>query len=192
MNSGDPGAQELAQRVSVTLIEQIDNLSSIASAFSSFAKMPQANNELLNLKLLTEGVIELFKNEEVAAQFDFYSEMDRVPVFADKNQLISVLNNLIKNALQAVPDERNAKITIRIKDDKDSWLLAVKDNGSGIPDDLHSKVFVPNFTTKGSGSGLGLAIARRVIDQAEGDLWFETETDLGTTFFVRLPKAHDA
>lgn len=191
MKSGDPGAQELAERVSVTLIEQIDNLSSIASAFSSFAKMPHADNELLDLKLLTEGVIELFKNEDVAAQFDFDSKMDRVLVYADKNQLISVLNNLIKNALQAVPDERKAKIAIRISDDKDSWLLAVKDNGSGIPDDLHSKVFVPNFTTKGSGSGLGLAIARRVIDQAEGKLWFETETDVGTTFFVRLPKAQN-
>ena len=66
-------------------------------------------------------------------------------------------------------------------------LIKVKDNGEGIPAEMRNKIFVPNFTTKTSGTGLGLAMCKSTVEQANGDIWFETEEGKGATFFVRLP-----
>jgi signal transduction histidine kinase len=63
----------------------------------------------------------------------------------------------------------------------------VKDNGEGIPEETRAKIFVPNFTTKTSGTGLGLAMCKSIVEQAGGNIWFNTETNQGTTFFVQLP-----
>ena len=65
--------------------------------------------------------------------------------------------------------------------------ISVKDNGEGIPEEMRSKIFTPNFTTKTSGTGLGLAMTKSIVEQAKGNIWFETEEGKGTTFFVQLP-----
>jgi signal transduction histidine kinase len=69
----------------------------------------------------------------------------------------------------------------------DDLLISVADNGDGIPAEMRSKIFTPNFTTKTSGTGLGLAMCKGIVEQAGGSIWFETNVGVGTTFFVRLP-----
>ena len=108
-------------------------------------------------------------------------------VFADKNHLIQVLNNLIKNATQAIPDDRRGEITVSLSQREDTAVIMVKDNGTGIPEDKWNKVFVPNFTTKNSGTGLGLAISKNIIESVNGKIYFETKLNVGTEFFVELP-----
>jgi signal transduction histidine kinase len=66
-------------------------------------------------------------------------------------------------------------------------MIEVKDNGSGIAESIRKKVFIPNFSTKVGGSGLGLAMAKRGIEHAGGNIWFETVEEEGTTFFIDLP-----
>lgn len=185
--SEDPNIIELAKRVTKTLDEQIENLSSIATAFASFAKMPKANNEIINLNELLKSIAELF-NREGNAKVSFETESISPLVFADKNQLVSVFNNLVKNGIQSIPETRSGYVDIRIAEDHDWILVSIKDNGTGIAGDLYDKVFVPNFTTKSSGTGLGLAISKQIIDGAGGSIWFESKEGQGTVFFVKLRK----
>jgi signal transduction histidine kinase len=110
-------------------------------------------------------------------------------VIADKEQLLRVFNNLIKNAIQAIPEDKEGLIVLGIKRTQTSFIASVSDNGNGIPEELHDKIFIPNFTTKTSGMGLGLAIVKSIVDSSGGTIWFETKEDEGSVFYVELPIA---
>ena len=180
--------EPLMKRVANTLIEQIDNLASIAAEFSTFAKMPRAENQRTLLNTLVASVFELFSNES-SAMMELVLEQttEQFYVFADKNHLMRVLNNLIKNAIQAIPDERKGFIKVSLYKKRDTAIVKVADNGTGISDDKKDKVFVPNFTTKNSGTGLGLAISKNIIESVNGRIWFDTTPDVGTDFYIELP-----
>ncbi len=188
IDEGNPNIDQLARKVSKTLEEQIENLSSIASAFSSFAKMPKAQNEIINLNELLKSITDLFNREEKIS-LAFTTDSEAPLVFADKNQLVSVFNNLLKNAIQSIPENRKGFIDVHVKEEGEYIITTVSDNGSGIPRENHDKVFVPNFTTKSSGTGLGLAITKQIIEGTGGAIWFETAETVGTTFFVKLQKS---
>ena len=108
---------------------------------------------------------------------------------ADKDQLSRVFNNLLKNAIQAIPSSIEGKINVVISQEENNYLIEVKDNGSGISDDKKDKIFVPNFTTKSTGMGLGLAMVKNIVENANGSIWFETKETIGTSFFIKFPKA---
>jgi signal transduction histidine kinase len=108
-------------------------------------------------------------------------------VNADREQMLRVFNNLVRNALQAIPEGREGRIIIGLRSEDDRWTAMVNDNGSGIPEELRENVFVPSFTTKSGGMGLGLAMCKRMVETADGYINFETESDKGTTFFVSFP-----
>ena len=177
----------LLKRVSGTLIEQIDNLASIASEFSNFAKMPRADNQKLVVNDLVNSVFDFFNEGAELIDLNLELPENQIFVFADKNHLIQVLNNLIKNATQAIPDHRRGDILVSLTQREQTAVIMVKDNGTGIPEDKWNKVFVPNFTTKNSGTGLGLAISKNIIESVNGKIHFETVEDVGTEFFVELP-----
>lgn len=178
---------ELATKVSKTMIEQIENLADIANAFSSFAKMPTANKEVVNLIEILQNVVDLFqRSEESILSFD--KSFDEALIYADKHQLLSVFNNLIKNALQATEETLEAKVSIELSIEGLSFKIKIKDNGVGISQDKKHKVFVPNFTTKSSGTGLGLAISKQIVENSQGSIWFESKENYGTTFCVILPR----
>ncbi len=185
ISEGHPNIEELAKKVAKTLEEQIENLSSIATAFSSFAKMPKAENEIIPLNQLLKSIVDLFNREE-GITIQLISESENPMVFADKNQLVSVFNNLVKNAIQSIPENRKGFIDIKVEEQNGWAITSVKDNGSGIPKEFQESVFVPNFTTKSSGTGLGLAITKQIIDGAGGKIWFESEENAGTVFYVQL------
>lgn len=176
----------LMERVSKTLIEQIDNLAHIANEFSNFAKMPRANNKEFVINDLVSSVYELFKKQE---HVDILLELPEYAytVFADKQQLLQVLNNLIKNATEAIPSHRRGHIEVSLFQKEDMAVIRVSDNGMGIPKEMENKVFVPNFTTKNSGTGLGLAISKNIIESVNGKIYYETVFDVGTDFYVELP-----
>jgi two-component system nitrogen regulation sensor histidine kinase NtrY len=186
IDDNNPNIHEMAKKVSKTLVEQIDALTAIATAFSSFAQMPKGINEVINLNDLLRGVTELFGKEE-NAKISFTSNVENPLVFADKNQMISVFNNLVKNAIQSIPETREGYVDVSIRKDNGFVEVSVKDNGSGISEANYGKVFVPNFTTKSSGTGLGLAISKQIIEHSKGEIWFESVIGEGTTFFVKLP-----
>jgi nitrogen fixation/metabolism regulation signal transduction histidine kinase len=175
----------LFKKTSVLLIDQINSLSNMASEFSNFAQMPEDKFTKFNLSEVLENTSELFvRSENVAIK----TVVDpNIWVYADVEQIKRVLNNLIKNAIQAIPEGRKGKIEVSLKIIRKMARIRVKDNGTGIPESLYKKVFVPNFSTKNSGMGLGLAICKKIVESAKGNISFISELDKGTTFEVNLP-----
>lgn len=181
-------ARAMISRVSQTLIEQIDGLAHIATSFSNFAKMPKAELKEVDIKAIVQSTYNLFTEgqpSEIAIHLNVPPQ--KTPVIADPKQLTRIFNNLIKNAQQAIPETVEGKIDIELTINDKEVVVAVKDNGSGIPPDIESKVFQPNFTTKSSGMGLGLAMCKNMIEAMNGNIYFETEVGKGTTFYVSLP-----
>lgn len=181
----DPNAKLKIDRISASLVEQINALSTIANEFSNFAKMPKPNEEYLDIVDLVTNTAAVFRNQET--EINVKSEHPLIEIFADRDLMIRVFNNLIKNALQAMPEVHEGLIQVRIKKELKFVLVEVEDNGSGISDEEKQKIFIPNFTTKTTGTGLGLAMVKQIISNHSGDIWFETKVGVGTTFFVRLP-----
>jgi signal transduction histidine kinase len=187
INENHPNVNQLAERVAKTLTEQIDNLTAIATSFSSFAKMPKGENEQVDLNNMLEGITDLFSTEQ-EANIEFNTSLMKAIVFADRNQMLSVFNNLVKNGIQSVKDEKIAEIKVFITEEHNMIKVEVRDNGVGIEEENYTKVFAPNFTTKSSGMGLGLAITMQIIEGIGGAIWFETVVGEGTSFFVVIPK----
>jgi signal transduction histidine kinase len=180
-----PDVKELTINVAKTLVEQIDHLSQIASEFSQFANIENAKKERLNINESLLSIKQLYDgNETIRMRWTLLDKP--VFIYADKTHINRLFTNLIQNALQAVPDNQVPKISVEetFKDDK--LLIKIKDNGEGIPEDSKPKIFTPNFTTKTSGTGLGLAMCKRIVEQSNGTIWFET-SDGGTTFFILFP-----
>lgn len=174
-------------RVTDTLIEQIDQLSVIASEFSSFAKMPSMNPEYIDVVHKIRSAMALFDQSE-NIRFSFNTNgIDKAIVYADGEQMGSVLNNLLKNAIQAIDHGRMGEIAITLKKTGKELRISVSDNGHGIPSDIQEKMFKPNFTTKSRGMGLGLAIVKNIITGMQGSIWFETMVGIGTTFHISIP-----
>jgi signal transduction histidine kinase len=181
----DPKFDQKFERFSKSFVEQIESLSSIASEFSSFAKMPDTKLEKINIfEIINQAVIIFKQMDNVTIA---YYPSDPFLILADRDQLLRCFNNLLKNAIEAIPAERHGVISIAHRISKDNVLIIVTDNGNGIPEDLREKIFAPNFTTKSSGTGLGLAFVKNSIENAGGKVWFETALGKGTTFYISMP-----
>lgn len=193
-NGADQQFADLFDRITSTLIEQIDTLARIANEFSSFARLPERVVEALDLNEVIREAVALMQ-EEVEAAIELHLYDDPLVVRADRDELRRIYINLLKNALQAVPTHRTARIRVATApnaaslDDATRAQSWVSDNGVGIPAGQRDKIFDPNFSTKTSGTGLGLAIAHKTIRELEGDIGFHTQEGEGTTFWIHLPLA---
>ena len=181
---------DMVDRISATLIEQIDSLSAIANEFSDFAKMPRARNARVNLVTKLKSLLQLFEtNDKVRITLDL-GDLKRVEVIADKEQLMRVFINLIKNGMQSIPEGLDGVIRIKLDTDEDGTArITVSDNGKGIKEEIRDKLFQPNFTTKSGGMGMGLAISYNIIRSLGGRIWYDTILDVGTTFYIELPQS---
>lgn len=185
---GVPDWDQRFEKFSESLVEQINTLSSIANEFSSFAKLPNANISEVNLNKLLSDVITMYlgyKNME----FSLTNKLQLDPiVMVDREQLLRVFNNLVKNAIQSIERGKVGRVDITIfNGESNSVKVKVSDNGLGIPDDVLPKLFTPNFTTKSGGSGLGLAITREILHGFGGTIKVDTQLGEGSTFTVELP-----
>jgi two-component system nitrogen regulation sensor histidine kinase NtrY len=184
----DPEDEHIHQKVdeySQTLIQQIDTMSSIASAFSNFAKMPAQQNETLNVVNIVKLGLDIFSEDYIV----FSSEEDEIMVNFDRTQLIRVVTNLVKNGIQAIPDDReNPRIEVKVISEDQTVKVTVADNGVGISEENKIKIFEPKFTTKTSGMGLGLAMVKNIVETYKGNINFTSQLGVGTTFTVTFPK----
>ncbi|TPE42650.1 HAMP domain-containing histidine kinase [Pontibacter mangrovi] len=184
-----PNADQLIAKISDTLITQINILNDIASSFSSFTSMPEPKAAPMDVAAALRKAVDLH-NDPATAIVSRQVPDQEVIVKADESLMVRTFNNLLLNAIQAVPTSRKPqiKVTLELQDSREV-LISIQDNGSGIPEEIRGKVFIPNFSTKYTGSGIGLAVAKRGIENAGGKIWFETQDGTGTTFFIQLPLA---
>ncbi|WP_425391719.1 sensor histidine kinase [Ekhidna sp.] len=170
-----------------SLLTQVDTLSQIAESFSAFAEMPAPDNQTFDWGDLVKEVVELYSTEDA----HFSMEIDEsIHIEADKDIFRRILNNIVLNAIQAVSDTQ-AHIEISLKMRSGKGVLSVSDNGKGVPDELKDKIFLNYFSTKSTGSGIGLALAKKGIENAGGNIWFESKQGDGTTFFISMPIVSD-
>ncbi|WP_422851709.1 sensor histidine kinase [Flavobacterium nitratireducens] len=183
-NPEDPNIVQKMRDYSETLIQQIDTMTSVASAFSNFASMPAQQNETLNVVAVVELALDIFNEDQIV----FESSAPEIISKIDRTQLIRIITNLVKNAIQAIPESQEEKrVAVSVKKEKDNVLIVVEDNGVGIKEEDKIRIFEPKFTTKSSGMGLGLGIIKNIIENYKGSIDFETEYGKGTRFTVSLP-----
>ncbi len=183
----DPKDRNINKKVdeySKTLIQQIDTMSSIASAFSNFAKMPAQKSEQLNVVEVIDLALDIFTENYITFTAD---EKEIIATF-DRTQLIRVVTNLVKNAIQSIPEGRTPKIDVNVFSKNDDVVFTVSDNGNGVSEENKPKVFEPKFTTKTSGMGLGLPMIKNIIEAYGGSITFASKDNEGTIFKVTFPK----
>ena len=169
------------------LIQQIDTLSAIATEFSSFAKLPETSFAEIDLGEIIKSSVDVYNGTDNVS-VSFSTEIDLI-INGDKDQMLRVFNNLLKNAIQAIPNDKAGYVKIFTMREDECLKIVVEDNGKGISVENESRIFVPNFTTKNSGMGLGLAMVQKIIENMGGKIYFESVVDQGTKFIIELYKS---
>ncbi|MCH3883570.1 sensor histidine kinase [Tenacibaculum aquimarinum] len=183
-NPEDPEIKGKMAEYSETLIQQIDVMSSIASAFSDFAKMPTQRREQLDVIDVVKHALDIFTEDYI----EYIPKETKIEANLDKTQLIRIVTNLVKNATQAINIDKNPKIEVQVYSKENNVLIVVSDNGKGISEANKKLIFEPKFTTKTSGMGLGLAMIKNIIEAYNGSISFTSTEEIGTVFTVILPK----
>ena len=166
------------------LIKQIDTLASTASLFSDFAKIPATDNEILNLSELVENTVKLFEDNAIRFEYEIPSG---IFLHTNKEQISRVLINILKNAKESISENTKGVISVSMRKNIKNIAIAIKDNGTGIPEHLKERIFEPKFTTKSTGSGIGLAISKKIAESMGGEIIVRSEENKGSEFIVLLP-----
>ncbi|WP_299883897.1 ATP-binding protein [uncultured Lacinutrix sp.] len=183
-NPLDENIHQKLDEYSKTLIQQIDTMSAIAGAFSNFAKMPAQKNETLNVVEIVDLALDIFNENYIT----FHSDKKEIIATFDRTQLIRVVTNLVKNAIQSISEGHTPKIVVNVFEENDNVNITVLDNGVGISEENKPKIFEPKFTTKTSGMGLGLPMVKNIVETYKGTITFVSQKGEGTTFTVAFPK----
>ena len=183
-DKNDPEIDQKVRNLSRSLVDQIDLVATVASAFSEFAKLPPKNDESFNLKEELENLVRVFNDD---GNIYFHANKDMMPVRMDRIYLSRIFTNMITNAKQAVSEQRKSIINIDAELFNKKIIIVIEDNGIGIPKDKLEQIFEPNFTTKNSGMGLGLTMVKKMIEEYKGDISVKSEEGKGTKFTIILP-----
>lgn len=179
-----PNFDEVFDQVSRTIIEQIDTLSRIAGEFARFGRMPKPSMESVEINAVISESVALF-DQDVNIEFEMMLEQNLPAVKSDREELRRAFINIIRNGIQAMNNA--GKMTIRSRTENGNVVIAFRDYGVGMSDEVKAKLFQPNFSTKTDGMGLGLAITRKSIDDVGGSITAESVVGEGTTVIVSLP-----
>jgi signal transduction histidine kinase len=186
IHKNQPNVKELTTSVANTLVEQIDHLSKIAADFARFANIGTTQLETFDLHQVLQNLKDLYSsNPKIELKWKKLEE--KIILRADKTHMNRLFTNLLTNSIDACTNESVCKIEIIEERSRNEIIVQIRDNGEGIPEEMQSKIFTPNFTTKSSGTGLGLAMCKSIVEQTGGEIWFKTAPGKGSSFFVQLP-----
>ncbi len=177
---------KILDEVTRTVLNQIDTLSRIASEFSHFARMPRAQLMQCDVNEIVRECVQLFDRVD-AVRFRF----DAVPglplVLADKDELRRAFINILRNAIQAMPEGGDISLATRLVDTEVE--VTIHDTGPGIPEEIRKRLFQQNLSTKPEGMGLGLTLVRKTMQEFGGSIRIESQPGEGTLVILRLPSA---
>ena len=186
LKRGTDGFDDYFDKTTKMLISEIDNLAHIAHSFSTFAKQPEVVTTQVDVAEKLSNVITLQRANDEQVPIRYVGADSGVIAYADQEQISQVFVNIIRNAIQASPTDIIVVLNAAYSDRE--IQISISDDGCGIPEEIQSRIFMPNFTTKSNGNGLGLAISKHIVEASGGRITFETSPK-GTTFYVylRLP-----
>ncbi|MBW8359495.1 MAG: GHKL domain-containing protein [Weeksellaceae bacterium] len=179
----DPEVKEKLKKMGDSVIDQIDLVATVATAFSQFAQLPEKNNETFNLNQEVDSILRIFNNDRIFV----HSNKEDIMVNMDRIYLNRILTNLITNAKQAVEENSESIINVDLEQINKRFVLSVEDNGVGIPESMHERIFEPSFTSKTSGMGLGLTMVRKMVEDYGGEISLKSEVGKGSKFIISLP-----
>lgn len=179
----DPDIREKVKQLSSTMIEQIDLVAKVSSAFSQFAQLPEKVNETFNLNKQVHSILRIFNNDRIFV----HANKENIMIHMDKIYLNRIITNLVTNAKQALEDTKDPIINIDIELIQKKIMISVEDNGIGIPSEMQERIFEPNFTSKNSGMGLGLTMVRKMVEDYGGTITVKSEIGKGSKFTISLP-----
>ena len=179
----DPKIQDKVKNLSRTIVDQIDLIATVASAFSQFAQLPEKNNEIFDINEEIRNIINVFSDESIY----FHSNKIVIMIEMDKIYLSRIITNLVANARQARNTDKESVINVNVEQRHKRIIIDVEDNGVGIPEDMYDRIFEPNFTSKTSGTGLGLTMVRKMVEEYKGEISVKSEIGKGSTFTISLP-----
>ncbi|HHB79981.1 MAG TPA: GHKL domain-containing protein [Saprospiraceae bacterium] len=177
--------EKRTDRVTEIILTQINSLLRKVANFQDVANIAEGARENILINKILTDIAMLHENETNVDVFVQLPE-ESVYVNGNKGQIERVFSNLVKNAVQAIPDDHQGVIVLSLTLEQNYAIVSIKDNGVGIPEHMTDKVFTPNFTTKNSGTGLGLHICKSIVESHNGDIMFTTNRGEGTIFTVRL------
>ncbi len=170
------------EKVSATILNQIESLNLIASEFSRFARMPNFKLEEIDLLKSINETVNLFVDEQI--KIEIKTDLMEANIEADESQIRRLFINLIRNSIQA----EAKRVGIEVFSENSNYQINFKDNGKGIPDDIKDKIFESNFTTKSKGMGIGLKLAKRFIEGINGSISLSDDFKTGAEFKILIPK----
>ena len=172
-------------KLTQTISKQVDDIGKLVDEFSSFARMPEAEIKLDNLSEVLKESVQLYLNSQPKVNIKFIPPKTDIYFQFDRFQMSQAVNNIIKNALEAVINIPNPSITINLSQNDNLILISVIDNGVGIDQKNISKLFEPYYTTKEKGTGLGLSIVKKIIEDHSGNIKIEKNKNMtGTTTII--------
>ncbi len=175
------------------IVDQTNRCKKIVGGLLNFARKNQVNTSKINIIKLTEQSTEaVIIPKNIVVNIDSQNLKDAIAML-DNEQLTQILTNLIKNAIDAMPDGGN--IDVVLEDDSENVFFNIKDTGVGIKTESLDKIFEPFYTTKeiGKGTGLGLATTYGIVKMHKGKITVSSNADkeqgeTGTTFKISLPR----
>jgi len=179
----DSQIKEKVNKMSKILVDQIDLIAEVASAFSEFAELPNREDKILNLNEEINKIVEIFNKKDIF----IHSNKDDIKINFDKIYIGRIMTNLVINAQQAQVEDRKSVIDIHLEQFNRNVCIKISDNGCGIEKEKLEYIFEPNFTTKSSGMGLGLAMVRKMIEEYKGSVSVKSELGKGSEFTINIP-----
>ncbi|OQX15945.1 MAG: PAS domain-containing sensor histidine kinase [Thiothrix lacustris] len=179
------------QRMTNTIVQQVDNLKSMVNAFSDYARAPSLRPQAVNLNALVQEVAELYRLNEGQVQIQLQLEPNLPTLSLDIHRIRQLLVNLTKNALEALEENQISPACVTISTqypvDNHYAVLSVRDNGFGIAPELLPRLFEPYVTSKHKGTGLGLAIVKKIVEEHGGHLSARNHEGGGAILSVKFP-----
>ena len=177
------------EKLTNTISKQVDDIGKLVDEFSSFARMPEAEVKLDNLSKILKNCFDLFANSYPKINMKIFLPKKDIYFQFDSFQISQALNNIIKNAVEAVINIPNPSISVKIEETSNKISISTIDNGVGIDERKISKIFEPYFTTKDKGTGLGLSIVKKIIEDHDGIIKIHKNKDMaGTTSLITFEK----
>ncbi|PZE22588.1 ATP-binding protein [Paenibacillus xerothermodurans] len=171
------------------IMDEITRMSMLTAEFLQFSKPHAMQFKVHSIQNCIQRVISLLDSEasRLGHSIRFDDHPEPVYILMDQDKILQLLLNLIKNALEAMPDQGLVHIRLLSKNNQATFEIA--DTGKGIPETELDKIFVPFYTTKDSGTGLGLSICHKIVQDHQGTMEVESVLDKGTKFIITIPTA---